>query len=252
MNNKYIDLLKQQFNNRVDIREKRPGIYQLIAPFYYEDGDMMDIFIQESSEGKLRICDYGMALMRLSYSYDTDTPNREKIFNRILTENNLSEDNGNIYIDIDPEKLYMAVLQFTQTISKVSNMSQFKREVIQSLFYEMLEEFICTDLAKYNPVPKVLPIQERDELEVDFAFNTSQKPIYLFGVKGTPKARLSTICCLEFLKAGLPFRSIIVHEEFDALPKKDRKHITSAADKQFVNLEDFQENGKLFLERETA
>ena len=71
MNNKYIDLLKQQFNNRIDIREKRPGIYQLIAPFYYEDGDMMDIFIQESSsEGKLRICDYGMALMRLSYSYD--------------------------------------------------------------------------------------------------------------------------------------------------------------------------------------
>lgn len=128
MDNKYVDLLKQQFNNRIDIREKRPGIYQLIAPFYYEDGDMMDIFIQESSiRGKLRVCDYGMALMRLSYSYDIDTPNKEKIFNRILTENNTSEDNGNIYIDIEPEKLYMAVLQFTQTISKVLNMSQFKR-----------------------------------------------------------------------------------------------------------------------------
>ncbi len=80
----YMDLLKSQFNNRIGFRQKRPGITQLILPIYYEDGDMVDIFL-EHTEGdlpgnKIKICDFGMALMRLSYSYDIDTPKKEEIF----------------------------------------------------------------------------------------------------------------------------------------------------------------------------
>lgn len=254
MNYDYLELLKKQFNNRIDFREKRPGIMQLIAPFYHEDGDMLEIFIQESPEekDKIRICDYGMSIMRLSYSYDIDTPNKERIFQKILTENQLNEHEGNIYIDVKPEHLYTAVLQFTQTVAKVSSMRHFKREVIQSMFNEILEEFIFDQLKAYNPTPSLQPIPNRDDLEVDYALNIGKKPIYVFGVRDVAKARLTTICCLEFQKAKLPFRSIAVHEEFEALPKKDRSRLTSAIDKQFISLEDFQENAVQYLERETA
>lgn len=254
MDHYYLDLLKKQLNNRIDFREKRPGIFQLIAPFYYEDGDMLDIFIQESPEdpGKIRICDYGMSLMHLSYTYDIDTPNKERIFQKIITENNLIEENGNIYVDVHPELLYSAVLQFSQTIAKISSMSHFKRDVVRSLFYEMLEDFITSTFAQYNPVKNFLPLPQRDDLEVDFALTKVRKPIYLFGVKDAYKARLVTICCLEFQKAKLPFKSIVIHEEFDNLPKKDRTRLTSAADKQFVDLEDFRKNGEQYLIREIA
>lgn len=248
----YLELLKEQFNNRIKFKEKRPGIFQLYAPFYHEDGDMYDIFLQESptEPGKIRICDYGMTLMRLSYSYDIDTPNKERIFYKILSENGLEYSNGNIYVDVEAKHLYPMILQFAQTIGKISNMSQFKREVIQSLFYEMLEEFVMNNLKKYNPQSNVLPLPERDDLEVDFSLNIGKRPIYLFGVKDVPKARLVTICCLEFQKAKLPFRSVVIHEDFEALPKKDRSRLTSACDKQFVDLEDFKKNAEQFLERE--
>jgi len=250
----YLGLLKEQFNNRISFREKRPGIIQLIAPFYHEDGDMLDIFIQESPEekGKIRICDYGMSLMRLSYSYNIDTPNKTRIFQKIITENGLNEHNGNIYLDIDPSLLYVSVLQFAQTIAKVSSMRQFKREVVQSLFYELLDDFITKQLIIYNPTPSVQPLPERDDLEVDYALNVGNRPIYIFGIKDVPKARLAAICCLEFQKARIPFRSIAIHEDFDSLPKKDRSRLTSAVDKQFISLEDFQENAQHYLERETA
>ena len=78
----YLDLLKEQFNHQVAFRERRPGILQLIAPLYHDDGDMMDIFL-EATNGKqerIRICDHGMTLMRLSYSFELDTPNKERIF----------------------------------------------------------------------------------------------------------------------------------------------------------------------------
>jgi hypothetical protein len=55
---------------------------------------------------------------------------------------------------------------------------------------------------------------------------------------------LVAIACLEFQKKGLKFRSAVIHQNFDDLSKKDRKIITSAVDKQFVSLEDFQEYGE--------
>ncbi len=253
MNSDYLELLKEQFNQRIDFHEKRPGITQLIAPFYYEDGDMLDIFYEESPEKtKIRITDYGMSLMHLSYTYDLDTPNKERIFQNIISENGLKEQNGNIYIDVDPKHLYQMSLQFVQAIAKISSMRQFRREVVQSLFYEMLEEFIYDNLNKYNIVKNVQPLPDRDDLEVDFSLEAGKKPIYLFGVKDVPKARLTTICCLEFQKARLPFRSFVIHQEFETLPKKDRSRLTSAADKQFIDLEDFKKNAEQFIEREIA
>ncbi|MBI4725661.1 DUF1828 domain-containing protein [candidate division TA06 bacterium] len=250
----YLSLLKEQLNGRIAFREKRPGINQLLAPFYHEDGDMMELYLEASkvNGGKIRVCDHGMTLMRLSYSFELDTENKQRIFNKILTENQVGVENGNIYLETSPEAIYPAVMQFVQAIAKVSNMRIYKREVIQSLFYEMLEEFIEEKLAKYNPSSKVFPIEDRDDLEVDFAFEISPRPIYLFGVKDTSKARLVTISCLEFQKKKLPFKSYIVHEDFEELPKKDRTRITSAADKQFPSLDDFRLNAESYIERDKA
>lgn len=250
----YIDLVKDQFNAAVELRERRPGVFQLLAPLYHEDGDMVDIFLEPANgeDKRIRICDHAMTLMRLSYSYDIDTSNKERIFNRILSENGVSEDNGNLYIDAAPNSLYPAIMQFAQTVAKVSGMELFKREAIRSLFYEMLAVFVEESLSKFNPKHKLLPIPQRDDLEVDIAFPLEPKPVYLFGVRDSAKARLATIACLEFQKPRLPFRSCIVHEDFEALNRKDRIRITSAADKQFPSLDDFMENAEQFLEREIA
>jgi hypothetical protein len=193
-----------------------------------------------------------MTLMRLSYSYDLDTPNKERIFQQILSGNRISEEDGNLVLEAAPESLYPAILQFAQAVSKVSNMELYKREVIHSLFMEMLTEFIEKELPRYQPRPKFLPIPARDDLEVDFQFDIRPRPIYLFGVKDTVKARLSVISCLEFHRAKLPFKSFVAHENFESLPRKDQTRITSAADKQFVSLEDFQNNAVQVLEREVA
>jgi hypothetical protein len=246
--------LKEQFNNKIDFRAKRNGIYQLVGPFYHEDGDMMDIFLTESplQPDKIRLCDYGMTIMHLSYDYDIDSPNKEGILDKIIGEHGLNRDDGNIYIDVNADLLYEYVFQFSQTIAKLSSMQYFKREVIRNLFYEHLSEFVETKLSFYQPRAKVFPISSRDDLEVDFEFSLDNKKIYLFGIKDATKARLTTISCLEFQMAKLPFKSIAVHEDFDGLPRKDRSRITSAVDKQFTDLADFRQNAEQYFEREAV
>jgi hypothetical protein len=198
------------------------------------------------------ISDHGMTIMRLSYEYDIDTPNKRRIFEKMLAENRLLEKDGRLFLEADLNVLYSSVLQFAQAVAKISNMKLYKREVIKSLFYELLDEFITEQLVRYQPEPKVLPIPERDDLEVDYSFKGFPRPLYLFGVKDDTKARLTTISCLEFHRANIPFKSVAVHEDFEALSKKDRKRITSAADKQFVDLEDFKTHGEDYFEREAA
>jgi hypothetical protein len=191
--------------------------------------------------------------MRLSYVFDIDTPNKQRILNRILAENHIELNRGELTLKTKPESIFPSFLEFAQVIAKVSSLTFLKRQVISSLFYEMLEDFIRESLAKYRPTPRYFPLNERPELEVDWLFPFETKPIFLFGVKDSLKARLAAISCLEFQRREVPFRSVVVHEDFqDGLRKSDQRIITSAADKQFTSLDDFVENGPRFLAREAA
>jgi hypothetical protein len=71
---------------------------------------------------------------------DVDTENKQRIFDRILSENRIQEQDGRLYIEAEPEQLYPAIPQFAQTVAKISSMQYYRRAVIQSLFYEGLEE----------------------------------------------------------------------------------------------------------------
>jgi len=245
------DDIKIKFNNFFELKEKRPGIYQLFVPLYHADGDMMDIFVKESENNPsmFTITDVGLTLMRLSYTYDIDTPNKDKILNKILSEYNIKNENENLSIETSIDSFYPTLMQFAQTVSKITNMRLFKREVIQSLFFEMLDEFIMTNLTKYNPQKKFYPIKDHEEYEVDYCFNSRKKPIYLFGVNSSANARLATISCQKFISEKLPFQSLIVYESLDTIGKKDQARLMSAADKQFPALDDFKVNSLEFFER---
>ncbi|MFW6347203.1 MAG: DUF1828 domain-containing protein [Cyclonatronaceae bacterium] len=253
------ETLSEQFFQHFDMREKRPGIYQLYIPFYHEDGDMVEAYLdlrdhsgQLSAPQQIRISDFGMTLMRLSYHYELDTPNKERIFSRIVAENGLSEENGQLFCNTSFASLYVSVMHFCQVVAKISTMRQFKREVIESLFYEQLEEYIMDELTAFRPVKGVTPIPDRSDLEVDYQLRPNGYPVFLFGVKDNPKSRLATISCLEFLRNDLKFKSFIVHEDAEKLSKKDRELLMSACDKQFPSLKDFTANAKTFLKREAS
>ncbi len=248
---KKFEEIKKKFNNYFELKEKRPGIYQLFVPIYHSDGDMMDIFIKQSENDidKIIIMDSGLTLMRLSYSYDIDTPNKEKIFNKILHEYGVKNEKGNLLVETSLESFYPTLMQYAQIISKITNMRLFKREVIQNLFFEMLEEYIMSSLQRYNPQKKYYPIPDHEEYEVDYCFNSREKPIYLFGVNNSSNARLATISCQKFISEKLPFHSVIVYESLDSIGKKDQARLMSAADKQFPSLNDFKGYSLEYFER---
>lgn len=222
--------------------ERRQGRYQLIVPILHEDGDMVDIYLQESPLGDsyVRICDYGLTLMRLSYTYDISTATRRRIFESILINNGVLNEEGNLYLDSSLDMLYESILQFVGCAQKVCNMRYWSREVVRSAFYDDLNDYVLTELSRFNPLADQFPIPEYP-ISVDWSLMHNVRNFYVFGVRGNDKAKNVAIALLEFQKVQLPFISLVVHEDMEELGKRERFYLTSNADVQYPALNAFQE-----------
>jgi Domain of unknown function DUF1828 len=119
----YRHLLIESFCQNVSTQEKSSGITKLSIPVFHDDGDMMDIFLQDVGQGKIRISDEGLTLIRLSRDFDMDIDNKNNKFLQILLENKVQNEGGNLFIDVDPDALYAGVMHFSQVIRKISSLS---------------------------------------------------------------------------------------------------------------------------------
>ena len=242
--------LRRSLGAGLDIYERRAGKFQLIVPIRHEDGDMIDIYLQDSPRGNghIRICDFGMTLMRLSYTLDLNTPTRERIFDSILMNNGVANDDGNLYLDTQMELLYESILQFAGCAQKVCNMRYWNRENIRSAFYDDLEDYITTKLTQFSPVPDHSPLPDYP-ISVDWSLTHNSRNLYVFGVRGNDKAKNVAISLLEYQKAQLPFISLVVHEDIEDLGRKERLYLTRNADNQYPVLNDFKERGVADIDR---
>ena len=245
------DDLKQMFP-KIDFREKRTNLYKILIPFFYEDGDMYDIFLEESpnDSAMLRVCDYGLTLMKLSYDFDLNSDNKRQILDRIIIKNRCRIDDGNIYIDFYPNQFEAVMYQMIQVLSKVSNMDIINREIARTYFYEFLDEFVGNELKQF-PIEKNAAILKEDDLIADYKIN-AQKPIFLFGVNDNSKASKVIITCLTAQQNNINHRSLVIHDDFDSLNSFNRKRLTNTVDKQFTSLSSFKENGSTYLKRELS
>ena len=236
------ELLKDISGAGFDVYERETGDCQLIVPILHEDNDMVDIFLADSPRGKshIRLCDYGMALMRLSYTFEISTATRQDIFESILINNGVSNDRGNLYLDTPVNQFYESVLRFASCIQKVVNMRYWNRETVRSAFYDDLRYYIKTDLTQFTPVADVTPIQQYPIVSVDWGLTWNSRNLYLFGVRGNGKASSTALCLSELKKAQLPFIGFVVHDNMEELGRREQFYLTRNADKQYPDLDAFK------------
>lgn len=242
--------VREQFGQQVSLEEISPNTWRIYAPYFHEDGDMFSIYLEQDENGSLRLRDFGNTLMRVSYTFDFDTPKKNDILISLVKSNYGQFHDGELTLETNPERLPYSIFQFAQLISKVSSLDILRREVVKSLFFDNLNDFVTNELSDYTIVKDFRPTNDK-ELVVDYLIR-APKPLYLFAVNENTKASKVVISCLTFQKQRVPFRSLIVHENFNDLSSFYRNQLTNAVDKQYTSLEDFQLEGKEYIERELA
>ena len=235
----------------IDAYERRPGSYQLIVPMLHEDGDMLDIYVQDSPRGEdhVRLCDFGMALMRLSYTFDVNSPARQRIFDSILLNNGVECHDGDLRLDVPADRIYEGILQFAACIQKVCSMDYWSREMVRSAFYDDLGAYVTGEMAAFSPESNVTPLSGSPLFSVDWSLTYSGRSFYVCGVRGNDRAKNVAISLLEFEKANLPFVSLVVHENVEDLGHRERLYLTRNADVEYPVLDDFRDRAQTDIPR---
>jgi hypothetical protein len=194
-----MEKLHQQFGELVSLEEVSDGVMRIYAPFFHEDGDMLSMYLQRKPDGGFLIRDYGNALMRVSYTFDLDTENKRNVLTNIVKSNCGQLDDTELLIETDFNTLPQSIFQFSQLVAKVSNIDLLQRQVVRSLFYDYLNEFISVNFFNYKIKRNAMPTEDR-ELIVDYRFDAA-RPLFVFGVNGDVKASKVIISCLSFQKS---------------------------------------------------
>ena len=245
--------LSHSLNNSFKLEQKRNNLYQIFVPLFYNDGDMLDIYLKpDIAHNSVVVCDCGKTLMRLSYKIDIDTPRIEKVVTDIAHDNDALIDNGNIYIQSSLELLFENIMQLSRIISQIDTIPNSRHNTIRSVFYDDIDNYIINNLSTFKPQKNVLPIKDRDDLVVDYTLTNNNKPFYIFGILGNNKALSTVISILSFQQEKIPFTSIAIHSNYQNLTKSTQKKIMNATDKQFFDLDSFCSNVQNYLERNAS
>lgn len=249
------EYLSKSFNNQFEIKEKRHNLYQILLPLFYPDGDMLDIFISEVAKDQFLVSDCGITLMRLSYNFDLDTDNKIELFKRILLQQNadFDESTGSIQLISSLEQLFNTIMQLSQTIAQVSNLKILQRKTVASLFYDDVKKYIESYLSSFNVKNNYMPVNNDQDLVVDYAFIGEKRSVYVFPVKGSSKTQSAIITILRLQQQlDLPFTSVLIHDDFESLTKAERRISMKVADKQFGDFNSFKESAENFINRALA
>ena len=226
----------------VKIVERSEGLLFVSTPFNFSDGDAYSIYLKSLPAGGLRITDMGGTLMHLSYENDVDKfrgGTRGKVFNQILSEMSLKEEDGELYIDTPADALGSSLFRFGQAITRLHDLTFLNRVRVESTFYEDLREKLRSyvDAERVHEGYIVPGVANADDYPVDYFIEGGAMPLYLFGVPNRDKARLATIILQHLIATGDDFNSMVVFQNAADVPPRDLNRLMNAANDMIASLD---------------
>ena len=180
------------------VSEAKPGLWRVLTPFVFPDGDGYSLYVQQIPSGGIRVSDMGATLMHLSYENDIQKfrdGTRARLLDQILADASVLEDNGEFYVESPLSELGASVFRVGQALTRIHDLSFLNRLRSESTFYEDLREALKSMLEpeRLHADHVVSEVPRAKDYPVDYLIDGGDLPLYLFGVPNRDKARLATI-----------------------------------------------------------
>jgi Domain of unknown function DUF1828 len=186
------------FCAEIRLTKKTENLVRIDTPFFFNDGDPYQLFLEELASGGLRISDQGHTLMHISYEHDIDKfrqGTRNKLFSQIISELQLGENNGEFFIECEPQEITKAIFQFGQGLTKIYDLTFLSRVRVESTFYDdLLQELISIIPQSLITADYLVPnIPNSDRYMIDYAITTQRDPFYILVFQVKKKLSLSQL-----------------------------------------------------------
>lgn len=238
----------------VQIIERESGLWQVVTPFTFPDGDVYSVYLTQLPTGGLRVTDMGLTLMHLSYDNDIEklrNGTRGRLFSQVLAEMDMSESDGEFFVDSVAKDIGTNVFRFGQALTRIHDLTFLNRIRAESTFYEDLREklqsLVGSEHLHENYIVQGVP--KAGDYPVDYYIEGGALPLYLFGVPNRDKARLSTIILQHLISAGQNFNSMVVFHNATEMPRGDLSRLMNAANDMVDSLDASPDMERKLLQR---
>lgn len=239
----------------VQLVKKNNDLLMVQTPFFFADGDPYQIYLRELPSGSLRMTDCGHTLMHLSYENDVDKfreGSRGKVFQEILSEMDISENNGEFYLDFPSDQIGTCLFRFGQAITKINDITFLNRARVESTFYEDLYESILKTIPEEKITKDYIygDMSNAQDYPIDYRIEgKNNTPLFLFGVPNRDKARLATIVLERLQRNNAEFENLLVFADQSIIPSGDLARLTNAGGEMVASLDAEEDLHRKLLKR---
>jgi len=228
---------------RVRVIECENGVLMLETPFSYPDGDRYPIYVSQTATGGIKLSDGGHTFMHLSYENEVESfrkGTRGKLFEQILGETGLRDEEGELFVETSMDGLTEAVFHLGQGLTKIYDLVFLSRARVSSTFYEDLYETMTNIVPEEKLSREYIDTRmpQADDYPIDYFIpgNTGD-PLFVFGIPNRDKARLTTITLERLLRYKAEFDSILVFADQQEIPRKDLARLTNVGGEMVSSLD---------------
>jgi hypothetical protein len=231
-----IATLNAELNNRIASVERRPGILQIIAPYYHSDGDMHEVYlVRDTDTGEWRLSDLGQTLMRLSYTFDMLSDGRDALVQNIVAENGLAVSGaGMIEAPVNSGSVFYRFMGMERAISQIMSIQYQQSNRQSSRFIEDVYATIRECLPELHIERDYVPVKSREDLTVDIKIAAEARPFFVYAAKSDSQYLRAGISCSELSKLKVKFRSVVIIEDNGKISPQNWKTVTNIVSKQCI------------------
>jgi hypothetical protein len=226
----------------VRLRQTPQGFLQVVTPFTFSDGDVFQLYLQETPGGGVRLTDYGHTFMHLSYENDLSKlreGTRGKLLDQVLAESGVEEDGGQLFLDTDIRGVGARILRFGQAITRIYDLTYLNRSRVASTFYEDLKEllFKMVEPDKIEPDYVIAGESNAEDYIIDYRIPGKRAQLFVMGIATRDKARLTTIILEHWLRCGVDFDSLLIFSDQQEIPRVDLARLSNAGGEMVASLD---------------